>query len=674
MHEIQQRDVLELAPGLWELRLRSATLWAAPVSVRAEAGAPAVTIVAYPTAPARGTADVTGAEPLDALTMRFSGADDGQTPSGDVPCTVEGQSWLCRVPVGVHDLSLRRPGYAPVHRWATVVAAGKGVNLGRIRFTKGGSVTGAVAVERPAKLKLNETSIEFRPASVGLTPTAQSDRNAVRSTTVRPDKRGRFHAVLTAGRYAVRGVAGDLVSTTREILVIDGREAQLSEPLMLAKPKTLTVDVIPARDPRKSPWTIALGRVNRYGVVESEITATVPETGRWVRAGLQPGSYQLTIRKTESDSWYRADLEIAEDLTHEARIPLNVVDGIVLLADQPIAATLKFETEHTGIYVKTRDDGSFRALMPAPPNGTWSAVTVEADNPQINRTLHDVPLIPETAESIPRVEIKLDGKTLRGAVVDDSGRPQPYSIVQLDSSHGIIELRSDSGVIEAAGLLPGTYLARAFTRHGETASPTEIIIEDATDPAPVELVVEESSQVRLTLQTESGSPTGAAVGVLPPDPRGYTFSPLPAQPDGTFQTRMPPKIQEAFASIHAPGYAWQLRRVPVGRDEVVQLSATSGELRLHVPAVLRDDQVAFLLHRRAAFPVMHLPLFAGAAASKTDEGIEFVIHAAEQGDYALCWLTLGEVEAATNGALRERCVSAFLGAGGTATLREGMKN
>ncbi|HEX7154912.1 MAG TPA: hypothetical protein VF618_25755 [Thermoanaerobaculia bacterium] len=649
---------VELEPGLWELTPRASGWWAPPSVVRIEASTATVALPLFPAGILRGTVEVPAGSSPRELTVHFQplpGAGPATAPGGVLTCPIEGRTFACELPAGRFDLALRIQGLASLHRWEQTLATARPLDLGRLRFERGASLTGKVVFEerrdRPKPAEQPKVTIELTPASLTMMTDDARHRAAVRRVVATANARGLFHLNAPPGRYVVQARAGALLSDAPEVTLLDGREAQLRQPLVLARPRTLTLQVTPPVDLTGKPWSVRLQKLDRFNVLLSEVTATLPETGRWVREAIAPGGYRLEIGRSPDDSWYTETLDLTTDVDHHARIRSSFVHGTITLGGKPLEAQLTFTSDRAWVPVVSDANGEFRVLLPFAAEGTWPVVKIVALQPAVQRTLNDVRVVRDSDDALPRIEIELPGKSLRGVVVNREGEPQPHALVHVEGSGDFAEFEAEHGAFEAAGLLPGTYALRAFTRDAETEGFVEVTLEDDTEAAPVQLVVLPSTRVHGTIMSAAGPVSGAAIAMLPRENRGIAGSPRPVEADGSFDFRVSAGTADVFLSVVAPGYAWRLLRVPVQREPLPVAMESLGGTLVVEPGDRRD---LWLLHGGAFLAARGLGYFAGATA----EGTRFVVDSAESGEYALC-------DAPSGG----RCSRGVLARGGTVVLK-----
>src|SRR5205085_2105184 len=129
------------------------------------------------------------------------------------------------------------------------------------------------------KLSSDAVEVSLMPATAG---------NAAALQTTRTNARGFFQFKgLAAGSYSIRGAKGGSITETEPVKIREGVAAELTSPLLLDRPKRLTVTVAPRTDPAGIPWTIRLSsneQPPRRGEVIS--TSRLSAAGEWTHPAL----------------------------------------------------------------------------------------------------------------------------------------------------------------------------------------------------------------------------------------------------------------------------------------------------------------------------------------------------------------------------------------------------
>lgn len=668
---LAQGGTMVLAPGLWEVALTATGFWSQPSAVRVGTGDSSTTLTLFPAATVRGEISMTG-KPPRALTIYFQPAPS-DTPSGlpaaSVECPIVNKRWTCEVPAGALDLAFRAPGFVTVYRWNERLAPASTENLGIVALRPGASLSGSVSfaerLAKPPKVTVTVWQQAGSPQTFD-----RRDRDRLRRLLSTPNARGFFDFTLAPGSYTIQASAGELISEAREVRVVDGREAMLRDPLVLEKPRTFSLQLTPPTDPTRKPWSIVLQKVDRNNVVENEVTAVVPATGRWEASKLTPGHYALSIRRTPGDLWHFEELDLAGDMTREINLDLGMVKGTVTLGGKPLKAAVWFGGEHgqPRIPIFTHDDGTFRLLLPMPAHDLWWAVDVNAEQPYVRRSLTDV-VIKRHEKGPATIDIDLPTTLVVGEVVDAEGAVRKNAIINITASNGATQqILSESGTFTISGLPAGPTALRAETREDESDAPQEVDVRD-DDAINVKLIVKPRSLYDGIVTSTNGPVASATVTALPLDFRFRNVGRFPADEDGHFTLPLPPGTRDSHVYVSAPGYAFRMMRAqkPAVGPLVVLLDAQGGTLIIESPRRDSGDLLPVVLHNGAAMPALTLAWLAdGDSGPYGAHGFRATYPLVEEGPYAVCWMTIAAAGSGT--AAGGRCTNGLLPRGGSLTL------
>jgi hypothetical protein len=667
--------IADLPPSAWQLTVAGTQLYAAAATV-ASSGldeTSSVEIELYPAALLTGALQVSrGEKPVQHLTAAFqpSPASASQDiPSGTVDCNVRDGKFECVVPAGTLDLSLRAASYIPLYRWELAASRGKPVMLENISLKHGSSLTGRIATGG-ALGKLDDVRVHVtRDTSL---PPDMKTRLALQASSVIPNARGFFSFVLAPGDYLVDATAPGLISDTRQVRILEGREAELSAPLVLQPPRALTLHTTPLRAPGNTQWLVTLDKLDRDHGVEREITDEVSTTGEWKRAGLVPGHYLLQLSRIHGDAWFTRELDIDGDTNVDAAMQFVKVSGRLTLGGHPFAAQLAMSDDagERRILLHSLADGAFRAILPDVAAGKWN-VAVSAEKPYLRRVVA-VTVKPEGERHIAHVEIELPGTTVTGEVVDREGKLVYPALIDVIADEGTMhQVESEDGTFSVTGLAPGRVSFRARTRSGSTRSIVSLDVTDTNDSQPVRLEIAPEGVFEGVVQTMNGPLSDATVSPLQIDVRGSTIGRLPVEADGRFTVAVAPGANEFFLLVAAPGYATRLLRPVVQRDPPLPLflSTLGGTLTVEVPD--SRELLPMLIHDRAMFPALGAMWVSGGAQQVIPGGRRGTIALIEPGVYTLCWMNENDVAAAAaraDAGADSRCKSGIVPPNGTLTL------
>ncbi len=286
---------LDVAPGSWILRVEGDDVWAAPVEVVIGGDEPPIATTVPVFRAGWVTAPSAQEGEAGALDIRLSFGSPAATPrehrlAGATACRVAHREFQCKLPAGIHDLSLEADGFAPIHRFDVAVAAGARVRLERVRWIRGASVHGWVLGPDGAPIAGAEVALLPFAGTASASPEAvrRSRRGRVADTT---DARGFFQiAGLTPARYYAEAKAASFARLwlvdPLEVIADDALELELE----LAAPMSWTVHVTPTLGPGLEPWAVSLRRLDEPpGEASPDVRGTASPSGSWTWDEAEPG-------------------------------------------------------------------------------------------------------------------------------------------------------------------------------------------------------------------------------------------------------------------------------------------------------------------------------------------------------------------------------------------------
>jgi hypothetical protein len=408
--------------------------------------------------------------------------------------------------------------------------------------------------------------------------------------------------------------------------------------------------------------------------LSSDETTQRTASGQCRFTGLIPGPYLVDLRVGETVSWGSQIVDINEDMSVELTPKVTRLAGSIRLGEEPIAAILEFRSRTTGAHVRARSrpDGSFSVRLPSVPRDIWDELSIEATSPLVKRTLHDVSLDRTSDDAVARLAIRLQQRTVTGTVVDESGHEVSPALVNVVDPRGnVMQVESADGRFELNGLDEGKHVFTAATRETETELPVEIALaSDEESRQAVSLLVKPITRLSGEVQSIVGPVLGATVFIRPVTDPLPVLTPIPVDPSGNFETRLPPGTREVIAAVGAPGFAFRLFRLhPTGMKVAIGMDQRGGYLTVESTRTNGPWQ-PYLVHEGAAMLVSSVAFLANARWLREDEkGFSIAIPLAEHGTYSLCWLSPQERQMASNAALQKaRCSTGFLAPHGTLTL------
>jgi hypothetical protein len=663
-----------LEPGLWQVTAELPGYFAVPGSVLLTEDVAVLVVDVYRTATVTGTLQMSSGSKVPRqleAEVRPSPADPPQDlPKAVVACDLRDSTFSCVVPAGLLDVRLSAEGFVPLYKWALAAPPSGTAALGKLTLQRGSSVTGRVlnGDRRP----LSASKIQVKVSRDASLPAVLKERIELADTMSHPNERGLFSFALSPGDYVVQAVAPGLISDARTIHVVDGKEAELREPLMLKPPRQLTIHASPPLAPGGKPWHVSLTKHDLSGVTEASITDVMPASGEWKRGGLVPGHYAVSLGRISEDSWFQQEIDIDADTSVDANVRFVRVAGQISLAGKPLEAHLRFTEAAEGreILLRSHPDGTFPSMLPETSDGKWN-VQITSEKPYVHRSV-TITAAPEPPSSIAHVSIELPGTMLAGVIVDQEGHVEPRGLVDVQFSDGTkSQIEVEDGTFALNGVAPGTLIFQAHTRTASTRKPLAIDVADSNDVQDVRLEVAPTSLFEGIVQTLEGPVSEAIASPLPLDPRGGVVARLGVEADGHFRVPVAPGSSEFFLLVAAPGYAARVLRPAVQSDPPVPilLSTLGGTLVLN--ASNSKDYVPYLVHDQAMFPAMPIVWVAGGSRAESNGVRSRTIDLVEPGSYALCWYRDDEVAAAAaqrSPVSADRCTSGFLAPHATLTL------
>lgn len=672
---------IDLADGSeWAVSLTSTQNIAADIQfvstrVRLSDTTQSVVVHAWPGGTLRGRLLLDGrvASPrTPKMDMRYQIAGDAEK-TGDLPCDVLLDRFTCRVPAVRFDGAFHVAGYAPSYRWSEDVALGEIRDVGTVDLKRGASVIGRV-ITRDAAPPASNVTVSLVPENLSMTAREDATARRVLTRTTRPNARGVFQFEGVApGEYRLSASARAFVSDTREVRVIANNEAELREPLVLAPPRSLKLHINPPFHPTGGRWTVKLSSYDeRAGELTPQRRDDALPDGTWATTGLLPGSYIVSIEHGTHEKWLSKELTLDADTDMPIPIPVVGLRGRVTIGDnQPVAnAILWFGGDRgaVSIPVPTRDDGTYRTILPVWPNDTWPEVDIVCEKPPIRRALHDVRLDVHEQKAV--LDITLPDTSVWGEVLDPSGKVVPLAYVLArsdDASAELVEVRADAaGAYRLTGLPPGRVTLRARSQYMLSAATTITVAQTHDDTGPyVPLTLQSPLTVSGVVRAFGTPVPGARVVIIPTDRRNFVAVPVTTDVKGYFETETPASSTLVAVAVAAPGFAFKFLETRVVDGQVnVDVQQNGGTLDVALPK--SPNEIAYVVHNGTYLPIGSISAFSGSA--QFGDG-HVLITDMEPGAYSLCFRTFSE--AATVTTLPERCVSkGFLSTNGRLILAD----
>ena len=642
--EVGRSATIRLPGGLlWAIRAQSEGVWSPEVILNPSEQATA-RLLLFPTATVRAPVEVRRfGEVPERLEVGFEPVQEGlrsrEQPRGVVDCPVAEGVAECVLPAADLDLRFSAAPYAPVYRLGVELAAGKLQLVETLELVEGSSISGFVLDERgsPAaagtRVRLTlpgDARPEAEPGLRILTATTETDRRGFfQFLSVRP---GHYRIVADASGFAPASI--------EPVEARPGLEAALVDALVLARPASLTVELLPQRDPWGGSWTLRLtrsepGTERRLGSIESAATLE----GTWTGEDLSPGSYWLTVSDSRSNQWIHQPVEVLRNQDPLlVQVPVIEIDGTVTRGGEPAPGSVWFGgTDRVRrIQVKVGEDGSFSGFLPEA--GEWPIDWISATPPATELSLAPVEVPDETRVSL---EIEIPDTEIEGEVVDENGDPVAGAGVSLRH----LERRGTGGDVEAdeagrfsiLGLSPGPYAVEA--RAGEaTSDQVQMTLEEGRELPDLRLVIRSTTDMAGRVHSSGRGVPGARILAWPDlgSAPGFSFLETVSGPDGLFRIEAPSSVGALNFLVVAPGFSVSLGRSAVSSHDLVDLHLDS-----YGGAVTIDrgegEGTAFLVREGSFLPVDAFAHLVGRSALRdpSEPGV-LVLQNLEPGTYALC--------------------------------------
>jgi uncharacterized protein (DUF2141 family) len=673
--------LLNLPRGVWAISASAKGFVATEKVLSVDTDNIEVNVALWPAATLAGTIrDSKDARQIDQLTVTYAPSDQNKeplVPSKTVDCSLVRLSFTCVVPAGTIDYNLHARGFASVFRWGDALTGGATKSLGEVSFVRGASLIGRAIVKSRATAS---TTIAVRIAPVGFVATGSSaSRGKLARRETRVNAKGFFQFDgLPPGKYEVTAAAPNLVSQKVEVTIVDGREAELREPIMLDMAKKLRVHISPPLDPRGNPWSVELAVTNERANFRRIIaTESADLTGYWSSASLAPDTYSLRIRREPQASWYSDEFALSDDAEKWITIREVKVTGKVRIGDKPVHGFVWFGGDRAAVSIPTRtdDDGIYRVTLPSQEGEFWREVDVVADAPPIKRALYDVRLEPSTGgESDYHFDIDLPAQGIFGEVYKSDGKAAANASVYAanDSLENAIEGRTGpDGGFGFDGLEPGTYAVRAIS--GDSRSETARVTVSASNRAEVvRLTLREGREIAGRMTWNDRPIAGGRVWIIQPDRSAVVVTPTPTELDGTFKVAMPPNVAHVCVVAAAPGFGLRFfdQNLPI---EFLNLPMSPTAAGLVLGNSNSEEQRAqqrlpILSHNGTFLPVLLVSSFSGVLRTERAGAVErTTIEGVEPGEYSLCYARQVNVNGETQ-MEAAKCARGMAVGGGTLNL------
>ena len=512
-------------------------------------------------------------------------------PATELQCPVEGNRFHCTVPATALDLRIAPEDWAPQYLWNIQPRADAAVDVGEVKFDRGGTITGFVRIAGGGP-ELRNVAIDVVPA---LTPSTRGFQEAehrirARGQSARPNARGFFEfRQLETGPYTITARAeGWSQARDPDVRVEAGRETRLSDPLVIEPLTRVEVFLLPPLDPDGQPWRVSLQHLmtlagDRVTVAEGDASLT----GQWFVDGVNTGVHFVEVSDHRGNGFARSTIEVSPRMPPvQVTIDAIAIHGTVRMGSNPLQTRLDFRNKD-GQLIEFRSDEEGRYSGTLPTEGRWDVRVDSAFEQQVMIRNIDVR---RRDGGTARVDLELPGTSIDGTVVSESGDLVHAQVRALDANGRIITTaRTDEqGHIRLLGL-DSEHPLRLTARSGELSSSAVPVTFDDDGHAEVTIVMRSVIKVRAWLVTPAGRPVAGAFIRWTAAPENV-YRELVSGPSGEFEVVLPPDAGSLELILLPPAMPVKLLSIPVrpGMDPKVEIvvGGPSGTLELtmsHLP-------------------------------------------------------------------------------------------
>lgn len=578
-------------------------------------------------------------------------------------CRREAQRFHCPAPALALDLRVEKADHVPHYLFNARVQAGKTLDLGRIRFERGASMSGYVTVEEGVP-----TGTEVAIQVAGHFSPAETQRQELRKIRAAVNERGFFQVVgIPPGGYLVEAKRAGLIETELgPVEVVAGLETALTDPLHLTRAAILELHVAPPLGSLGRTWKMTLIREDPAGGTET-FEGEADADGIWRQADLPPGRYQVHVADPDGEKtgagddsiWATETLELAPGSQSVfVDIPSIEVEGTLRAGDAAIAARLIFGGFHGAPHVTLRSDEEGRFAGRLPRAGVWDL------DAEIGGQLRSLPAVEVEARSggkAARLDIRLPETRLHGRVTHKGKIVAGASLWGRGRETGTsarFDVDTDQdGTFDIQGLAAGLYAVTASSAELRVASPElDFEIREGAESPPVEIELEELIRIEGQILA-GGVPTpNAGIGLFLRARHGDDARPGRSDAAGTVKLLVPASTREIGLVVSAPGFAWQIFALrpaleePRFRPFVTEVAQNGGTLRL----AGEDLRKGRLSSAGSEVPLHLVKDTLRSAGYVQEKGNTWILANASPGIYRIC------------GA--RSCAEGFLAAGGDLEL------
>lgn len=315
--------------------------------------------------------------------------------------------------------------------------------------------------------------------------------------------------------------------------------------------------------------------------------------GSFEFAGLEPGSYTLTVRApgfgASSQLVHAGTADVSVVLTPSGSLAGVVVDE----ADQPFPSYMVFATPDRSRPnqgeqepVESAGTGDGRFLLHDVVPGSYVLEFIAPD--RAPAVLAGVKVVAGATTDAGTIRLP-EGGTIRGLVIDGGGTGVPSALVEVIDPRvartrgmDILTTRTDpGGLFELRGVPTGIVMLVA-THPDYSPSETRVSVESTDGPADATLVMSPGGRIEGVARRRDGAPlSGLSVEVQAAGPSGFRKQAFATRPDGSFSFSGVPPGEAMVTLLTDLGPGQMLRSA--SRSVVVQEGETAS-----VELVLRD--------------------------------------------------------------------------------------
>jgi hypothetical protein len=676
-----ERTVDLPAGSAWKVEAHAEGFWAEekPLVVAGQ-GRDAVSLQLLRTGDLQARVEIpAGERPVSELAVHFEPVPTARKEAGfregTVSCPLHDGLWRCSVPAGRLDLRIHAAGYIPLYRWGVPASPTHSLDLGSLSLHRGASVAGWVTLD-PSGAPSSPVTVRLIPDRLGL-PDRQSDLERLQSLAreTRSNERGFFQIEGVApGQYVLQvDEPGFAPARVAPIVVREGLQSELLDPVVLARPTRLGVAIRPAVDPYGQPWRIRLYQEREPGELSSgRWEGTASSEGRWSQEGLAPGDYQILVLGDLDSRWVSRDIHVAADQPPvEIEVPVVEVEGRITLGEEPLETTIWLggRSGVRRIRFDSDEKGHFNGFLPK--EGKWD-VEIESESGGLRLRLEPVEVKVAPGKSVARLEMRAPNTRLTGEVVDDEGHSVHGAVVRVIDKIGA-EVRTDEkGEFEIRGVRPG--LQGLEAEDGDRISgAVEVLLQEDREPSPIKLVVRRPAALMGRVLAPTGPVPGAELIAWPSlDEVGFaSASQGVTGPDGKFRLDLPAGTRLVHLVVFPPGYALRMLAVQVAPDRPVEIPVDSagGSLVIELPGFEPGGPLPLLAHNGSFTLIPLLMRWMQLQRVHPDDPRRLVVPNVEPGAYSLCSGASSELRQGKEPHGDGRCASGVLPPFGELVLR-----